>query len=471
MKKFSSLFQAFQRVNTDTRLITLVALAALTAIAASAQTTTGKPGVEIQGNFNGGYQANSWKGVSVKGIDQNGAGTTAINIRGLEDLGGGMAAYFRVENDLSIMNNAFNTGVLPTYAVATTVASTSANTNVPYKTTTGAASSWGNGELAVGARTSFGDFAFGALNNAGLVYTQLTAAPTQGTSFGGGYGMVLGADPTMTAVRWANSFRYITPTVNGFEASFIYAAKQDSATVPANINSVAATTTSLGVGLNNQVGAKELGLKYAQGPLKLAAVSTRTSYTGFCAVPSTTATTGTANATGNTAAFNNNPCFKVGAFTAGTATVGAATPDANQDNKQNSFAGSYDLGGGWLVSGAMQKTTLGALGSTSTSNVSDRSAQFLNVQYVTGPHTVFAATGNVKENAPSTLNGKKSTFTGLGYNYALSKMTSLVARYEQFDDQANVLGQTATTAYTSTQGTDSTNYKRVRSMFGINHNF
>ena len=430
-------------------------------MSAFAQTTTGKPGVEIQGNFNGGYQANSYKGVSVKGIDQNGAGTTAINIRGLEDLGGGMAAYFRVENDLSIMNNVFNQGVLPTYANNTAVASGAANTSPIYRTTSGAAGSWANGELAVGARSSMGDLAFGALNNAGLVYSQLTVAPTQGTSFGGGYATVLGADPTMTSVRWANSFRYLTPTINGLQASFIYAAKQTNGTPTVKANQVDATTTSLGMGLNNQVGAKEFGLKYAQGPLTLAAVASRTSLSNFCA-------TGTLTATVNTSGVGaaNNPCGGAAALTAGAAV------DASQDNKQNTFAGSYSLGNGFLVSGALQKTVLGHLGSASTDDLSNRSAHFLNAQYTTGAHTVFVSTGGVKENAAtSTKNGQKSTFTGMGYNYALSKNTALVARYEQFDDKANVLGLTGTTAYSQTQGTDAANFKRVRTMFGLNMNY
>ena len=433
----------------------------MAAIAASAQTTTGKPGVEIQGNFNAGYQANSYKGVSVKGFDQNGAGTTQLNIRGLEDLGGGMSAYFRIENDLSIMNNATNQGVLPAYANNTAVASGAANTSPIYRTTSGATSTWGNGELAVGARSPYGDFAFGALNNAGLVYTQLTAAPTQGTSFAGGYGSVLGADPTLTVVRWANSFRYLTPTINGLQASFIYAAKQENGTPTVKANQVDATTTSLGLGLNNQVGAKEFGLKYAQGPLTLAAVTARTSLNNFCA-------TGTLTATPNTSAVSaaNNPCGGAAALTAGAAV------DASQDNKQNSLAASYNLGNGFLVSGALQKTTLGNLGSASTVNLSERSANFLNAQYTTGPHTVFVSTGGVKESAAtSTKNGQKSSFMGLGYNYALSKTTSLVARYEEFDDKANVLGLTGTTAYSQTQGTDAANFKRVRSMLGLNMNF
>jgi len=448
---------------------TLVALAAVSAVAAFAQTTDGKPGVQINGNFNGGYQANSWKGVKVSGFDQNGAGTSQVNIRALEDLGGGMSAYIRVENDLSIMNNATNTGVLPSYASATATTATTANTSQGYKVTSGAASTWGNGELAVGLRSEIGDFAFGALNNSGLNYIQLTAAPLQGTSFGGGYGMVLGADPTLASVRWANSFRYLSPTVNGVQASFIYAQKQNSGTKLTDINGIASTTTSLGVGLNNQVGAKELGLKYANGPLTTAAVWSQTSLSAFCAAPSSSAAINLASA--------DSPCYKLGTFTAGTglSTSTQTNPDASQDNKQSSYVASYTLPSGFLVSGAYQKTTLGVLGSASTAgNQSDRVATYYNVQYTQGNHVMFASVGNVKENATSSTKvGLTSKFVGLGYNYALSKNTSLVARYESFQDDANVLGLVlgSPNAYTQTQGTVAADNRRTRSMFGINTNF
>ena len=128
-----------------------VALAAFSAVAAFAQTTDGKPGIQIQGNFNGGYQANSYKGVKVNGIDQNGAGTSSIHFRGLEDLGGGNAAYFHFENDIILMNNATNTGVVPAYGAAST-ADPVKNTNAVNvaKITSDAASTWGNGEVNVG---------------------------------------------------------------------------------------------------------------------------------------------------------------------------------------------------------------------------------------------------------------------------------------------------------------------------------
>jgi len=442
---------------------TLVAMAALTAVAAFAQTTDGKPGVQIQGNFNGGYQANSYKGVKVSGFDQNGAGTSQINIRVLEDLGGGMAAYARVENDMSIMNNATNQGVIPAYASSNSTVQT-VNTSIYnlQKVTSGIAGTWGNGELAVGMRSPIGDFAFGALNNSGLNYIVATALPTQGTSFAGGYGMTLGADPSMSSVRWANSFRYLSPTIGGLQASFIYAAKQDSnSKAVSSATGVASTTTSLGVGLNNQIGAKELGLKYANGPLTLAGVYSQTSFAGFCASPTTTLTANSSNAA------NNNPC-------SGATLTTNAVADASQDTKQTSLAASYALPGGILLSGAMQNTTLGALGSASTTNVSDRKAYTYNAQWTTGANTLFVTVGNVKENASlSTKVGLQGKFFGMGYNYALSKNTSLVARYESFQDDTNVLGTKSSdvSAYTQVSGTVAADNKRIRSMVGINMNF
>jgi hypothetical protein len=72
----------------------------------------------------------------------------------------------------------------------------------------------------------------------------------------------------------------------------------------------------------------------------------------------------------------------------------------------------------------------------------------------------------------SSNNSKTSTFTGAGYNYALSKNTALVARWESFKDDIGIIGTLqASTAYTSTQGTTSTNNTRVRSMFGIHSAF
>jgi len=439
---------------------TLVALAAVSAVAAFAQTTDGKPGIQIQGNFNGGYQANSYKGVRVSGFDQNGAGTSSIHFRGLEDLGGGNAAYFHFENDISLMNNDANQGVVPAYSANTGTTVTLGQSSTLVKTAEGKVGTFGNGEVNVGIRTGFGDLAIGANNNAALNYIVAVASPLQGTSFAGGYGTVLGADPTMTKVRWANSLRYITPTMNGLTGSFIYAAKQNSTTGSIGASGVAATTQSFGVGLNNQVGAQELGLKYANGPLTVGFATSKTSLDSFCAAPTSTTLTNAPAATG--------PCYTTGNLATGAAIM------SGQDNKQTGLAASYALPNGLLLSGAYQKTTLGQVAGTTMGNQSDRVANYYQVQYTTGANIVFLNVGTVKENATgisSTYLGQSGKWFGAGYNYALSKNTAFVARWESFKDDSNVLGLTATKDYTQTTATTSGNNTRVRSQIGMIMNY
>ena len=53
---------------------------------------------------------NSYHGASFNGIDQNGAGTSAINFRAQEDLGGGMKALFVLEQGISIDNGTSSAG-------------------------------------------------------------------------------------------------------------------------------------------------------------------------------------------------------------------------------------------------------------------------------------------------------------------------------------------------------------------------
>lgn len=436
--------------------ITLVALAALAAFGAQAQST-----VSIDGNFNAGYQANSYKGVKLKGFDQNGAGTTQINIRGTEDLGGGNAAYFRVENDLSIMRNDANQGVPTAVGSGTTAVNTTTQNNTTQQTNKGLASSWGNGELAVGARSAaYGDVAFGALNNAGLTTAVLVASPVQGTSFGGGYGSIIGADPTLSVVRWGNSIRYITPSFNGLTGQVVNARKQTNQANTFGSSGVASTTPNMGVGQLDQIGATELSAKYVNGPLTLGYVNTKTSTVGasFCATLTNTASPFQVSG-------QNQPCYT----TANTTATKGATIGNGYDAKQNTFAAKYELNSALTLSGAYQATTLGGIGAST--DQSDRKATMMTATYVTGAHTLFVSHGTAKEAAAAnTYNGKKSTMNGIGYNYALSKRTNLVARYETLDDQAGIIAPSYVSSTVNLLNTD-TSQKRVRSMFGLSHNF
>jgi len=270
--------------------------------------------------------------------------------------------------------------------------------------------------------------------------------------------MVLGADPTMTQVRWANSVRYIAPTIEGFTAQFMYAAKQNSTTgTVSSTTGVAATTTSLGVGLNNQVGAQELGLKYANGPLTVGFATSKTSIDSFCPGPTTTTLV-------NADSKTNNPCYT-------TTTLSAQALMNGQDAKQTGLAANYALPNGLLFSGAYQKTTLGAITGTTFGNQSDRVASFYQVQYTTGANTLFVNTGSVKENATgilTTAQAQVGKFFGAGYNYALSKNTALVARYESFQDNVNILGGlNASKDYSQTTAITAGNTTRIRSQIGM----
>jgi predicted porin len=443
---------------------TLVALAAFSAVAAFAQTTDGKPGIQITGLFSGGYQANSFKGVRVSGIDQNGSGTSSIHFRGLEDLGGGTTAYWHFENDFSFMNTNANAGVLPAYSFSNAIAQvpgTAVAGNIN-KSAEGKTGTFGVGELAAGIRTPMGDIAIGTINNAALSNIVSVVAPLQGTSFGGGYGTVIGADPTMTGVRWANSVRYIAPTIQGFTAQFIYAAKQNSTTGSvSSASGLAPTTTSLGVGLNNQLGAQELGLKYANGPLTVGFATSKTSLDSFCAAPTRTALV-------NAPTAADNPCYSATVLAAGAPIMNG------QDNKQTGLAASYALPSGLLFSGAYQKTTLGSINGTTFGNQSDRVASLYQVMYTTGANTLFVNTGSVKENATgiiSTAQAQVGKFFGAGYNYALSKNTALVARYESFQDNVNILGGlNASKDYAQTTAAAG-NTTRIRSQVGMHMAF
>ena len=206
----------------------------------------------IDGLFDAGYQSNSYAGVRVSGIEGNGAGTSQLNFRGTEDLGGGLTSSFHLETDFSSVSDTANTG------------SMYSGTNA------GAASKFGNGEIAVGLGGGFGKVQFGAINNAGLEYVVLIA-PDFGTAMGGGFGSTVGSETTYGLVRWNNSVRYDTPVISGFQASVITAAKQTNAT--------ATTNYSATMGAYNVAGATELSARYTAGPLKVLAVSQTTNQT------------------------------------------------------------------------------------------------------------------------------------------------------------------------------------------------
>ena len=215
----------------------------------------------IDGLFDAGYQSNSYQGVRVSGIEGNGAGTSQFNLRGTEDLGGGLTSSFHLETNFSSVNNVANTG-----AAATT------NTDGTLKTQ-GLAGKFGNSEIYVGLAGGFGKVQIGSMFNAGLEYVGMIS-PDFGTAMGGGYTSTLRADTTGGVTNWNNSVRYDTPVISGFQASAIAASKQTGAL--ATSTTVANTTA---MGSVNVAGAQELSARYVAGPLKVLVVSSTTQNT------------------------------------------------------------------------------------------------------------------------------------------------------------------------------------------------
>jgi len=204
---------------------TLVALAALAATAAFAQST-----VTISGAINTGLNSNTTtlgSGVSTATttMANSAAGTSNVTFSGVEDLGGGMKGLFLYEMD---PNANF------------------ANFATP------------NGEVYVGISGGFGSLKLGTPNQPSLA-GQANRNP-YGTKQGGGFGGVMGA----AKVRMNQSFRYDTPTFSGFSAALAWTPEMSTATAA----TVAGANPVSGAAVVAAAAAQtDIGLFYSNGPL------------------------------------------------------------------------------------------------------------------------------------------------------------------------------------------------------------
>ena len=201
--------------------------------------------VQIDGVMDAGFQAIDYKGHKVNGFNGNGSTTSQINFRGVSDLGGGLKADFRVENDWNTVSNKANTGNVPTVSAVTTNGVTS------YPTAGGAASSWGNGEIRTGLSGGFGKVQFGAINNNTLI-ANLTGQPF-GTAIGSAHNTLIKSSVDGATVRADNSAQYNTPVFYGFSGSYLQSNKQYDTT---------STAFTSALGGYNQTGVKEISVAY-----------------------------------------------------------------------------------------------------------------------------------------------------------------------------------------------------------------
>ena len=357
---------------------TLVALAALAATGAFAQST-----VSIQGIMDANVQSGKAYGQSYSLIGQSGARTTTIRFHGTEDMGKGLKANFRFEVQPSVIagdGNGFN-NTIATAAVVS--ANGTANATGQASAQSGLV---GKGYSFVGVSGGFGEVQFGTINTASLA-AYLNGSGALGTGVGSAYGVVQGSTGTNTFTRFENSVAYMTPSFNGFSARF--------QTVLGNDSQYGGTT---GVTLRRS-GMQELGLSYAAGPLSVnfAQLEVKTSPNEATSTAATSLAVG-ANVTTKTTTAS------VG-YNMGVVRLGAAISNIKND---------------------------GGVTGTGLSGATETKSHLLTATMPMGASRLMVSIGERKTDASpvTALEGQKTTFTGLAAEHDLSKRTFVYARYQ-----------------------------------------
>jgi predicted porin len=397
---------------------TLIALATLAATASFAQST-----VSIDGLVDAGVASINYKGANntATGIIGNGSGTTQLNFRGSEDLGGGLKANFRFESQFNAVSNRANQGAASSPVIASAGGHTLA-----------APSSFGSGEIRLGLSGGFGSVDAGAVNYNSL--TSYTTGQPFGTGIGSGFRTMYINDVQSTSqTRAENSVRWVSPAFNGFNASVYWSGKQNKAVnspnLPAPNVNVYANNFSTAMGAYDQQGTTELGLNYRNGPIAASFSQMKVNLTG---VSSGANALGTAETVGNGAS---------------NATV-------------NTFGANYTVGA--FRAFGLYQTRKTADGTTSNKTMS------ASATYTMGSVVLMAQAGNLENVA-----GVKSTLTGIGADYNLSKRTALYLRSESINDKANAMNSAVNpatiTGVASTAGL--ADQKFGRTAVGVRHTF
>lgn len=330
----------------------------------------------IDGQFDAGFANINYKGNRTSGILNNGSTTSQINFRGVENLGGGLKAQFRVETDWNTVSNNGNTGVKKADG------------------TLAAGSAFANGEIRGGLEGGFGRLDFGAINNAQLD-AFLTGQP-YGTAIGGGFRGIFVSDAASpvnaSVVRFDNSVRYITPAFSGFSASLLQVKKNSAA----NSNNFSTT-----FGNYDYAGVNEYSLRYNQGPINAIYGVTKQDLAGTD-------------------------------VTSATATAASTVADATLKTLGANYTyGAYKF---FLLNQTASNSLVNGTAATL-----DRKATSVSVAYTLGQHVFTASTGSATNNVASATNTGKSKLYAVGYDYNLSKLSSVYVRYENIKDDAGII--------------------------------
>jgi hypothetical protein len=361
---------------------TLVAIAALTAVSAFAQST-----VTIEGYFDRGYTKvnNSNDAKDVKSVSSS-AGTTSLRFKGSQDLGGGLSAGFLSTTDYADLAG---TNQDSTATTASSIQTGGFNNSQAY--------------MEVVSKDA-GTLRMGTVNNEVLTATTAVAAPAFSTGIGSSYssawsthdgygsgvtgsgGIVskstLGAtNGGARGIRQANTIKYISPKFMDVTFAYGMAPKNNTAT---SVDTAAGTTTTSTV---DTVGVKDMSLRYAAGPLDVMYASLKYDVGGASAPFNGSLTAGSTN----------------------TQTMTAVTYTVLPTLKLHAGAGKSKA--------------------SATTLANSSSTQF-GATYTMGAFVIMAQTAKVdNKNAVTTFTGDRK-MTGLGLDYNLSKTTRAYVRYD-----------------------------------------
>lgn len=331
--------------------------------------------------------------------DQN----SNIKFAGTEKVGNGLEAFWQVESAIGTDNNIGTSG-----SNVGTVSSATIGTR----------------NTAVGVRGGFGEVFLGkwdahynsmaAIEGAGLADGLAMAANSLNllNSINGGT-LITGSG------RNNNTINYLSPSFSGFQVFGQYGTGAE-ATTP---------------GLAKKDNSLNLKFGYNNGPIALAYSYLATNSTGAAAPV----------AVGTSVCVNNTTgavTVAAGTCVAGTTSVVAApaTTGNGSDIRSNRLGGSYSLPMGLKIGLIWDKSKNTNRTAAAGDTYRERSAWIVPVSYVMGASTMsftYGKTGNLKGDAAAVTDATDAKMVMLGYEYALSKRTSVSATYVQINNNTN----------------------------------
>jgi predicted porin len=275
---------------------------------------------------------------------------------------------------------------------------------------------------------SLGGLKIGRLNTGTL--SAWGVASVFGTALGSGYGSAgqfsrFGGTATTfwntAPTRFNNAFEYQSPAVNGFTARLLFVPKVNQSNVIddsglsaalANVNGIQSTAAAATGGsmVNagvNRVGVTDISLGYSKGDFNAMVAQQKISV----------------GDQGVSALVGVGP-----AATAGTT------------HTFNTLAANYTMGAFRVLGGVWTEKQ-------NTATAINIAGRIIGARYVMGATTLMASMASTDDKSAANVDRK---ITGLGAEYALSKRSTVWARYENRDANSNVAADTNAAGVTKT---------------------